>query len=251
MTVYAVERALPGITMEGLAGAQAAAIGAAERSSAEGTKVRYLRSVFLPGDARCLCLFEAPDADAVRRVNDAAGLPYTAVSEAMDLPPPPDNAPPRRGVVAGTVAAVAAAAAALAPGAAPAQPRPGGSGAGAARRFLVHVHTGPEDKTKAALAFLVAATALKNGHAVDLFLAGDGVSLLTAEALGTVEGRGTGRLGAHYEAIVAGGGRFYLSGMSARARGLDEALLAGRPAEFAMPDALVRLAAAADVVMSY
>ncbi len=88
MTVYAVERTLPGITTEALAGAQAAAIAAAERSSAEGTPVRYLRSVFMPGDARCLCLFEAPSAEAVRRVNDAAGLPYSAVTEAMDLPAP-------------------------------------------------------------------------------------------------------------------------------------------------------------------
>ena len=88
MTVYAVERSLPGITTEALAGAQAAAIDAAERSSAEGTPVRYLRSVFMPGDARCLCLFEAPSAEAVRRVNDAAGLPYSAVTEAMDLPAP-------------------------------------------------------------------------------------------------------------------------------------------------------------------
>jgi hypothetical protein len=88
MEVYAVERRLLGITMEALAGAQAAAIGAAERSSKEGTPVRYIRSVFLPKEARCLCLFEASSADAVRQVNDAAGLPYTAVSEAMDLPSP-------------------------------------------------------------------------------------------------------------------------------------------------------------------
>jgi hypothetical protein len=50
--------------------------------------VRYLRSVFIPGDSRCFCLFEAASADAVRRVNDSAGLPYSAVSEAMDLPDP-------------------------------------------------------------------------------------------------------------------------------------------------------------------
>ncbi|MBL6458765.1 DUF4242 domain-containing protein [Belnapia sp. T6] len=88
MTVYAVERTLPGITVEALADAQAAAISAAERSSAEGRPVRYLRSVFQPGDGRCLCLFEALSAEEVRRVNDAAGLPYTAVAEAMDLPRP-------------------------------------------------------------------------------------------------------------------------------------------------------------------
>jgi hypothetical protein len=89
MTVYAVERSLPGVTMQALSGAQAAAIGAAAESSARGVPVRYLRSVFLPADARCVCLFEAGSADAVRRVNDAAGIPYAAVSEAMDLPAPP------------------------------------------------------------------------------------------------------------------------------------------------------------------
>ena len=88
MTVYAVERTLTGITMPALAGAQAAAIAAAAKASAAGAEVRYLRSVFMPGDGRCLCLFEAPDAAAVRQVNDAAGLPYTAVTEALDLSPP-------------------------------------------------------------------------------------------------------------------------------------------------------------------
>ncbi|TDG27208.1 hypothetical protein E2C05_23635, partial [Paracraurococcus ruber] len=68
------------------------------------------------------------------------------------------------------------------------------SGGRTMSQFLVHVHTGPNDPTKAALAFLVAATALKNGHKVDLFLAGDGVALLTREALASVEGVGTGRL---------------------------------------------------------
>ncbi|HEV7267720.1 MAG TPA: DsrE family protein [Falsiroseomonas sp.] len=127
---------------------------------------------------------------------------------------------------------------------------PAGQGQGA-KRFLVHVHTGPQDATKAALGFLVAATALRQGHAVTLFLAGEGVRLLSAEALASVEGQGTGKLSAHLEDILARGGRFYLSGMSARSRGLGEELLAGRPAEFAMPDALVRLAAEADVVLSY
>ncbi|MDN3568647.1 DsrE family protein [Paeniroseomonas aquatica] len=136
------------------------------------------------------------------------------------------------------------------PGAA--RPQAAAEGGGRTRsQFLVHVHTGPADPTRAALALLVAATALRDGHKVDLFLAGDGVALLTPEALASVEGVGTGRLGAHVEAIIAGGGRFYLSGLSARARGLGDELLAGRPAEFAMPEVLVRLAAAADVVLSY
>ena len=49
-------------------------------------------------------------------------------------------------------------------------------------RFLIHIHTGPDNPTKAALGFLVAATALKEGHQVDLFIAGDGTLLLGKEA---------------------------------------------------------------------
>jgi uncharacterized protein len=118
-------------------------------------------------------------------------------------------------------------------------------------KFLVHIHTGPENPTKAALGFLVAATACKEGHEVALFLAGDGVLLLGEEARSQVEGKGTGKLQAHYDAICAAGGRFFLSGMSAKSRGMDEALLTDKPAEFAMPDVLVRLAAEADVVLTY
>jgi uncharacterized protein len=119
-------------------------------------------------------------------------------------------------------------------------------------KFLVHIHTGPENPTKAALGFLVALSALKEGHTVDLFLAGDGASLIGDTAHSSVEGKGTGNLGAQYKAFVDGGAHFYVSGMSAKARGLmSESDLAGKPAEFAMPDILVRLAASADVVLTY
>ena len=118
-------------------------------------------------------------------------------------------------------------------------------------RFLVHIHTGPENPTKAALGFLVAATAIGEGHHVDMFLAGDAVTLVEWEVLANLEGKGTGKLSAHLEAFISGGGRLFLSGMSAKVRGLDESVLTGKPAEFAMPDVLVRLAAEADVVLTY
>lgn len=87
MAVYMVERDLPGITNDGLAGAQKAAIAGSEKSTASGTPVRYIRSTFVPGEARCMCLFEASTADAVRDVNESAGLPFTRIVEAMDLTP--------------------------------------------------------------------------------------------------------------------------------------------------------------------
>ena len=87
MTVYLVERELGGITMEQLAGAQRAAIATSERFSADGTPVHYLRSTFLPDEGRCLCLFEARDPASVREVNEAAGLPFSRIVEALDLTP--------------------------------------------------------------------------------------------------------------------------------------------------------------------
>jgi hypothetical protein len=88
MSVFMVERDLRGISMEALAAAQGAAIAQAGASTAQGTQVRYMRSLFTPEDGRCCCMFEADSADAVRQVNDAAGLPYARIVEAMDLPPP-------------------------------------------------------------------------------------------------------------------------------------------------------------------
>ena len=79
MSVWLVERHLKGVSMEALARAQGAAITEARKSTANGTTVRYMRSLFTPEDGRCCCLFEADSAAAVRQVNDAAGLPYNRV----------------------------------------------------------------------------------------------------------------------------------------------------------------------------
>ena len=85
--VYMVERELPGITPEQLAGAQRAAIEGSQKSTSGGAPVRYIRSTFVPGEARCMCLFEAATPDAVRDVNESAGLPFTRIVEALDLTP--------------------------------------------------------------------------------------------------------------------------------------------------------------------
>ena len=87
MAVYMVVRDLPGITNEQLAGAQQAAIASSQKSTTSGTPVRYIRSTFVPGEARCMCLFEASTPDAVRDVNESAGLPFTRIVEALDLTP--------------------------------------------------------------------------------------------------------------------------------------------------------------------
>jgi hypothetical protein len=82
-----VERSLPGITNEQLAGAQKAAIETSQKFTAEGKPVRYIRSMFLPEEARCMCLFEAQNAGHVKEVNEAAKLPFNRIVKAEDLTP--------------------------------------------------------------------------------------------------------------------------------------------------------------------
>jgi hypothetical protein len=87
MAVYMVERNLPGIKMEQLAAAQKAAIATSESMTREGKQVRYIRSTFVPGDHRCMCLFEASNEKDVEEVNRKANIPFTKITEAMDLTP--------------------------------------------------------------------------------------------------------------------------------------------------------------------
>src|SRR5205807_1282028 len=92
MPIYMVERDLPGFTIEQLAAAQQAAIATSQQLTIQNKPVRYIRSTYVPNEARCMCLFEAPDADRVREVNEAAHLPFTRIVEALDLTPQPNPA---------------------------------------------------------------------------------------------------------------------------------------------------------------
>lgn len=87
MAIYMVDRELPGVTMDQLGAAQKAAIETGQKFTAEGKNVRYIRTTFVPGEAHCMCLFEADNADLVREVNEAAQIPFTRIVEAMDLTP--------------------------------------------------------------------------------------------------------------------------------------------------------------------
>jgi len=87
MAVYLVERDLPGITMEQLAAAQKRAIQTGKELTAQGKDVRYIRSTFVPGENKCMCLFEASNAELVREANVRAQIPFTRIVAAEDLTP--------------------------------------------------------------------------------------------------------------------------------------------------------------------
>lgn len=117
--------------------------------------------------------------------------------------------------------------------------------------LLVHLTSGPEHPTRATLGFLVARAAIDDGHSVSMFLAGDSVQLLRPEVRASLTGLGTGGLGESFDAVVAGGGTLYASGMSSKARGVDEAVLAAAGAKPSPPSRLVELAFEHDRVLCY
>ncbi len=117
--------------------------------------------------------------------------------------------------------------------------------------LLVHVTCGPENPTKAALAFFVAAAAVDAGLETHVFLAGDAVQLLRESVRKSLVGLGTGSLQEHYGKITAGGGRLYLSGGSCAARGITDADLEGVEHEKGTPPLLVRLVMECDRTIVY
>jgi hypothetical protein len=86
MPTYLVECVLPGADLESVEGLCRAAAAACQRCAAEGKPIRYLRTTFAPGWSRCSCLFDAPNADLVQAVSEAAQIPYSRIALAVDLP---------------------------------------------------------------------------------------------------------------------------------------------------------------------
>lgn len=117
--------------------------------------------------------------------------------------------------------------------------------------LLVQLTTGPENTTRAALAFLIARTAAAEGHDVTLFLAGDAVSLLRDATMDATAGVGLGSVREHYTALVDAGARVMASGMSSKARDITADSIGGKQVEFVTPDRLVKLIVESDRVVTY
>jgi uncharacterized protein DUF4242 len=94
--MFVVDRTLPGISSKSLAEVQRLLLQAARRVSSAGEAVRYLRCIYLPQDARCICLFEADDLAAVRRVNAIAQVPFRRISRAIEFWTPGVDRPPEK-----------------------------------------------------------------------------------------------------------------------------------------------------------
>lgn len=84
VALFVADRTLPGMTEELLAEVQRLLHQAARRVSSRGETVRYLRCIYTPEDDRCICLFEADDLAAVRKVNEIAQVPFRRISPAIE-----------------------------------------------------------------------------------------------------------------------------------------------------------------------
>ncbi|MEM7271964.1 MAG: DsrE family protein [Actinomycetota bacterium] len=117
--------------------------------------------------------------------------------------------------------------------------------------LLVHITHGPEAPTRAALGCLVAKAAVEAGHEVTLFLAGDGASLIKPAVIENLGGLGTGKLADSMTALVEAEVPIYVSGMSAKGRGVTDADLEAVGGTFAMPAKLVELTFENDRALVY
>jgi Protein of unknown function (DUF4242) len=88
VATYIVERRLQGLRREQLFAVHRALAESSRRLSVGEERVRYVRSMFAPEPALCLCVFQATSQDLVRRVNEVAQVPFESIDEVLNFEEP-------------------------------------------------------------------------------------------------------------------------------------------------------------------
>lgn len=120
-------------------------------------------------------------------------------------------------------------------------------------KILIHLTHGTSSPTQADRAFLIAKTAIEEGHQVSMFLAGAAVELMKDENLDQTFGVGVTAvpLRESIDKIVEGGGKIVLSQVSCGARNVSHEDLQDKGVELGMPNALVQMTVENDRVITY
>ncbi len=87
MAVYLVDLEPGEMTQDQLDKMQILAMDMSQRLTEDGRPVRYLRSIYIPSETRCLSFFESTSANFVRDVNEAARIPFIRIVQVIDLAP--------------------------------------------------------------------------------------------------------------------------------------------------------------------
>ena len=117
--------------------------------------------------------------------------------------------------------------------------------------ILFHIISGPNDASKAMLAFLLARTAAEEGHRVEVFLSGDGVQLVRDIIIDSLVGLGTGKLDEHMKILKQKGVCLYVSSMSCENRGITNNDLEGKGIKKVLPKTLLDLVLSTDKTLIY
>ena len=117
--------------------------------------------------------------------------------------------------------------------------------------ILFHILSGPNDTSKAMVGFLLARTAIEEGHKVQIFLSGDGVQLVRDIVIDNLVGLGTGSLKDQMKVIKNAGVTIYVSSMSCENRGIRDIDLKGKLMKKVLPKTLLDLVLSTDKTLIY
>ena len=117
--------------------------------------------------------------------------------------------------------------------------------------ILFHIMSGPNNISKSMLGFLLARTAVEEGHKVDVFLSGDGVQLIRDTIIENLSGLGTGKLKEHMAVLKKKGVVIYVSSMSCENRGITKFDLEGKRVRKVLPKTLLDLVLNTDKTLIY
>jgi hypothetical protein len=82
---YLVERYWPGVTTELLLEALNRVRRVIDEMSAEGMRIRDVSCTLIPGEEVVFSVYDGPSANAVRQLNDRAGIPVSRIVEAVSV----------------------------------------------------------------------------------------------------------------------------------------------------------------------
>ena len=118
-------------------------------------------------------------------------------------------------------------------------------------KILFNITNGTNNQTKASLGFMLARTAVEEGHEVIVFLNADAVSLIRPPVLDNLVGLGTGSLKEHFEVLKKAKVPMYVSAISCEIRGVTEQDLKDANARKVFPKTLLNLSLEADRTFVY
>ena len=113
-------------------------------------------------------------------------------------------------------------------------------------KILFNITNGTNNATKATLGFMLARTAVEEGHEVSVFLNADAVSLVRQPVLENLVGLGTGSLSEHFKVLKKARVPIYVSAIACEIRGVTQEDLDVNKCKKVLPKTLFNLSLDAD-----